>query len=88
VCYPRPSVFSEAPEGQGNHEIRKYRTGAPPTALYQAFRLFGRAKEGLFSQRNLDALRVIKHCGIAMLGFVALGAVFIIVFGDGEDRPA
>jgi hypothetical protein len=58
-------------------------------ALYRAFGLFGDVrKKGAFSQGTVDALRAIKHCGIALIGFVAGGAVFILMFGDKEDRPA
>jgi len=35
----------------------------------------------------VDALRAIKRCAIAIIGFVAGAIVFIIMFGDKEDRP-
>ena len=58
-------------------------------ALHRAFGLFGHArKSGAFSQVTVDAWRAIKHCAIALIGFVAVGAVFIITFGDKDDRPA
>ena len=58
-------------------------------ALYRAFGLFGHVRQnGEFSQVTVDALRVIKHCAIAIIGFVAGGVVFIIMFGDKDDRPA
>ena len=58
-------------------------------ALYRAFGLFGHVRRnGAFSQETVDALRAIKHCTIATLGFVAGGVVFILMFGDKEDRPA
>src|SRR5215203_2196785 len=58
-------------------------------ALYRAFGLFGHARQNRgFSQETVDALRAIKHCAIAVIGFVAGALVFIISFGDGEDRPA
>jgi hypothetical protein len=58
-------------------------------ALYRAFGLFGHVRQnGAFSQVTLDALRAIKRCAIALIGFVAGAAVFIIMFGDNEDRPA
>jgi hypothetical protein len=58
-------------------------------ALYRAFGLFGHARQNrAFSQVTVDALRAIKHCAIALIGFVAVGVVFIILFGDKEDRPA
>ena len=58
-------------------------------ALYRAFGLFGHVRQNrAFSQVTVDALRAIKHCAIAIIGFVAVGVVFIIMFGDKEDRPA
>lgn len=58
-------------------------------ALYRAFGLFGHVRHhGAFSQVTLDALRTIKHCAFAIIGFVAGAVVFILMFGDGEDRPA
>jgi hypothetical protein len=58
-------------------------------ALYRAFGLFGHArKKGAFSQVTVDALRAIKRCAIVLMGFIAGGVVFIILFGDKEDRPA
>lgn len=65
--------------------------GALPffVALYRAFGLCGDARRtGAFSPVTVDALRTIKHCAIATLGFVAGGVVFIILFGDKDDRPA
>ncbi len=57
-------------------------------ALYRAFWLFGQVRQnGAFSQASVDALRAIKNCAIAIIGFVALGLVFIIAFGDPDDRP-
>ena len=56
-------------------------------ALYRAFGLAGHVREnGAFSQVTVDALRAIKHCMMAFIGFVAGGVVFIIMFED--DRPA
>ena len=58
-------------------------------ALYQGFKVLGYAGQNqLFSQTAVKALRTIKRCAIAMIGFVAGGVVFILMFGDGEDRPA
>src|SRR5829696_7382021 len=52
-------------------------------ALYRAFRLFGQVRQNrAFSQATVDALRTIKNCAIAIIGFVAVGVVFIIMFGD------
>jgi hypothetical protein len=58
-------------------------------ALYRAFGLFGHVRRNsAFTQVTVDALRSIKHCAITIIGFVAGGVVFIIMFGDKEDRPA
>lgn len=58
-------------------------------ALYRAFGLFGHVRHhGAFSQVTVDALRAIKHCAMAITVFVAGAVAFILMFGDGEDRPA
>ena len=58
-------------------------------ALHRAFGLFGHVRRnGTFSQMTLNALRVIKRCAMAIIGFVAGGVIFIIMFGDRDDRPA
>ena len=58
-------------------------------ALYRAFGLFGHVRQhGAFSQVTVNSLRTINHCAIAIIGFVAVGVVFIIRFGDKDDRPA
>jgi len=57
-------------------------------ALARAFGLFGHVRQtGAFSHQSVDALRAIKRCGLVLMGFVAGGAVIIILFGDKEDRP-
>ena len=35
----------------------------------------------------MKALRTIKYCAIAIIGFVVVSVVFMI-FGDKDDRPA
>ena len=58
-------------------------------ALGRAFGLLGRVRrEGSFSRATLNDLRVIKLCAMTIVGFVAGAVVFILMFGDGEDRPA
>lgn len=58
-------------------------------ALYRAFGLFGQLRrEGTFSAATVNALRGIKRCAQAMLGFVAGGVIIIFMFGDPDDRPA
>jgi hypothetical protein len=57
-------------------------------ALYQAFKVLGYAGQNkIFSQAAVNALRTLKYCAIAIIGFVAVSVVFIM-FGDPDDRPA
>lgn len=57
-------------------------------ALYRAFGLLGELRRaGAVSAATLAALQSIKRCGLVLLCFVAGGTVFIIRFGDPEDRP-
>ena len=55
-------------------------------ALYQGFKVLGYAgKNNVFSQAAVKALRTIKFCAIAIIGFVAVGELFIMM-GDSDDR--
>ena len=55
-------------------------------ALYQGFKLLGYAGQNqVFSQAAVKALRTIKFCAIALIGFVAVGEIFIMM-GDSDDR--
>jgi Protein of unknown function (DUF2975) len=57
-------------------------------ALCQAFKLLGNiGRNEIFSQRSVRALRTIKYCALALIGFVAASVIFMIG-GDREDRPA
>jgi hypothetical protein len=57
-------------------------------ALYQAFKLLGYIRRNeIFSQPSVRALRTIKYCALAIIGFVAVSVIFMI-FGDRDDRPA
>ena len=58
-------------------------------ALYQAFTALEYVKQNkVFSQGTLKALRIIKYCAIAIIGFVAVSIIFIYpMFGDIDDRP-
>jgi hypothetical protein len=57
-------------------------------ALYQAFKLLGYAAHNqVFSQEAVKALRTIKYCALALIGFVAVSVLFMIS-GDRDDRPA
>ena len=56
--------------------------------LYRAFGIFGHVRRtGTFSQVTLNALRVIQRCAIVLIAFVFGAVIFILVYGDGEDRP-
>ena len=56
-------------------------------ALYQAFKVLGHAGQNkVFSQAAVNALRTIKFCAIAIIGFVAVSVIFLLR-GDPEDRP-
>ena len=55
-------------------------------ALYQAFKVLGYAGQNkVFSQAAVKALRTIKYCAMAIIGFVAVGEIFIML-GDSDDR--
>src|SRR5215208_615549 len=55
-------------------------------ALYQAFKVLGYAGQNkTFSQEAVKALSTIKYCAIAIIGFVAVGEIFI-VSGNSDDR--
>jgi hypothetical protein len=57
-------------------------------ALYQAFKVLGYAGQNkVFSQAAVNAMRTIKYCALAIIGFVAVSVIFMI-FGDRDDRPA
>src|SRR5215211_120203 len=54
-------------------------------ALYQAFKVLGYiGQDKAFSQATLKALRTIKFCALAIIGFVALGELFIML-GNSDD---
>ncbi len=55
-------------------------------ACYQAFRMLGYAGQSkIFSQPAVKALRTIKYCAIAIIGFVAVGEIFIML-STSDDR--
>jgi len=48
--------------------------------LYHAFKVVGYAGQSQeFSRSAVRSLRTIKHCAIALVGFVAVGEVFILM---------
>ncbi len=55
-------------------------------ALHQAFNALGYIRENkAFSQATVKALRTIKFCALALIGFVAVGELFIML-GNSDDR--
>ena len=55
-------------------------------ALYQAFKVLGYAGQNeVFPQMAVKALRTIKYCAIAIIGFVAVGEIFIVL-DESDDR--
>lgn len=57
-------------------------------ALYQAFRVLGYAGHNqVFSPAAVKAMRTIKYCALALIGFVVVGEVFFIL-PHSDDPPA
>jgi len=55
-------------------------------ALYQAFNVLKYIGENkAFSQATVKALRTIKFCALAIIGFVAVGELFLML-GNSDDR--
>jgi len=55
-------------------------------AVYQAFKMLGYAGQNrIFSQPAVQALRTIKLCAMAIIGFVAVGEIFIML-SNSDDR--
>lgn len=55
-------------------------------ALYQAFKVLGCiGQDKAFSPAAVDALRTIRFCALAVVGFVALGEIFIMLSAS-DDR--
>ena len=56
-------------------------------AVYQIFKLLGYVgRDEVFSEEAIRAVRTVKYCAIAIIGFIAVSVVFI-PFADGDDRP-
>ena len=55
-------------------------------ALYQALKVLGYIGHNkAFSQATVKALRTIKFCALAIIGFVVVGELFIML-GNSDDR--
>ena len=56
-------------------------------ALYQAFKVLRYVRQNkTFSHTTVKALRTIKYCAIAIIGFVAVEEIFILL--NSSDDPA
>jgi hypothetical protein len=54
--------------------------------LHQAFKVLEYAgQDAVFSPATIRALRTIRLCAMAIVGFVAVGEIFILL-GDSDDR--
>jgi hypothetical protein len=58
-------------------------------ALYQAFKVLGYARQNkVFSPESVKALRTIKYCAIAIIGFVVVEEIYImLITGPDRDNP-
>ena len=58
-------------------------------AIYQAFKVLGYARHNkIFSQAAVKALRTIKYCALAIIGFVVVEEIFIILTNNlDSDNP-
>ena len=58
-------------------------------ALYQAFKVLGYARQNkVFSEAAVKALRIIKYCAIAIIGFVVAEEIFIMLMNNRDnDNP-
>ena len=58
-------------------------------ALYQAFKLLGYARQNkVFSSEAVKALRTIKYCALAIIGFVVVEEIFIMLMNNRDnDNP-
>jgi Protein of unknown function (DUF2975) len=58
-------------------------------ALYQAFKVLGYVgRDKVFSPAAVKALRTIKYCALAIIGFVVVEEIFIMVMNNRDsDNP-
>jgi len=57
--------------------------------LFQAIKVLGYARQNrIFSQEAVNALRTIKYCALALIGFVAVSVIFMPFSApDDDDGP-
>jgi hypothetical protein len=58
-------------------------------ALYQAFKVLGYVRQNkVFSPEVVRALRTIKYCALAIIGFVVVEEIFIMLMNNRDsDNP-
>ena len=55
-------------------------------ALYQAFKVLGYAGQNkMFSQKAVKAVRTIRYCALAIIGFVVVLEIFIVLNHGSDD---
>ena len=55
-------------------------------ALYQAFKVLGYAGQNkVFSEEAVNALRTIKYCALAIIGFVVVEELIIMLTHGSDD---
>ena len=73
------------------HFWRMCMSGSIPffIALYQAFKVLGYVGQNkVFSPEVVKALRTIKYCALAIIGFVVVEEIFILLMNNGDnDNP-
>ena len=58
-------------------------------ALYQAFKVLGHVRQGnSFSPGSVKAMRTIKHCAMAVIGFLVGGEAWLFLYMSGKDDIA
>ena len=56
-------------------------------ALYQAFKLLGYvARNEVFSQHSVKALRTIKYCALTLVAFLLGAEAWIFIVGSGKEE--
>src|SRR5438309_1529147 len=56
--------------------------------LYQAFKILGYARNEIFFQRSVRALRIIKHCALTTATFILGAEAYLFIFMRGKDDIA
>jgi hypothetical protein len=58
-------------------------------ALYQAFKVLQLAgRNEMYSQMSVNAVRTIKKCALAIIGFAIIGEIIILLNADKSDDAA